>query len=354
MKKQIDLKLSLNIETKKTVQKAQLPIDEDTIFDIYYDIFNSSDSKYLYIKLVENTAETPFYYNRSYDMEELQNLHSIFKSVNMEDVKANLKHIFDKNKIRLFYDQGKEVIKMELRFMFFWTECTINFELYREMIPQERKDEKMLKLYNKNKKNIKIKKEICSLFKNLQNVDQNIIQELIGKLDLQDFNILDNQNNNNNNQDNNNQLIDLNNIDNQDNNIPLRENSNQNEINEMRNEQIQPKKFKNEKLKNIFNSLYRTQILNNEEGDYCLINIRNISDNVWKNNSIKFEFIEKDSTIKCTDIEYPFYDIGLGQDGDFKFYLENDKQSGKLCFKVFINGRELEGTILTIKVRRQN
>ena len=154
MRKEFELISSLNIESKNTVFKASLPIDEDTSFDIYYDIYDSRGSKYLYIKLVENTAVAPFYYNRSYDKEELENIDRIFKAVTMEKLKEDLRDLFNNKKIRLFYGQNKDII-MALTCNLFQREYTINFELKREMTPEDRKEAKMNTLYDINKKKTK-------------------------------------------------------------------------------------------------------------------------------------------------------------------------------------------------------
>ena len=66
---ELKLKMSIEVPNQPTVIKEQLAIDNDPSFDIYFDIFNGERKKYLYIKLVENSAVAPFYYNRSYTIE---------------------------------------------------------------------------------------------------------------------------------------------------------------------------------------------------------------------------------------------------------------------------------------------
>ena len=193
MRKEFELISSLNIESKNTVFKASLPIDEDTSFDIYYDIYDSRGSKYLYIKLVENTAVAPFYYNRSYEKEELENIDCIFKAVTMEKLKEDLRDLFNNKKIRLFYGQNKDIIKMALTCNLFQREYTINFELYREMTPEDRKKAKMNTLYDINKKKQKIKKEFYSYLKTINNMNKDIIQKLVEKMDLEVLNDEDEQ-----------------------------------------------------------------------------------------------------------------------------------------------------------------
>ena len=50
-RRQTDLKLAHNFEKDNNVEKAQLPINNDTSFDIYYDICEIENTKYLYIKI---------------------------------------------------------------------------------------------------------------------------------------------------------------------------------------------------------------------------------------------------------------------------------------------------------------
>ena len=53
------LEMSKNITQRESASKYKLPIDEDTSFFIYFDIWNK---EYLYFKMEENTAVSPFFY----------------------------------------------------------------------------------------------------------------------------------------------------------------------------------------------------------------------------------------------------------------------------------------------------
>ena len=154
MKKDIDLKLA----QKVTEKKAQLKVNEDTEYNIFYDICQEDDQKFLYIKLEEITANAPFYYNRSYTIEELHAIHKIFKVFDKDDFEellSYLKDLFDNGKIKLsFADPNEDIIEVELNVILFSKSFNLNFELYREMIPNK-KDEKMIELYELNKKNLK-------------------------------------------------------------------------------------------------------------------------------------------------------------------------------------------------------
>ena len=81
-----DLKMSAIIteNERNSAYKTVLDIDEDTSFNISYDTFIYDEKKYLYIKMEENTALAPFYYNRSYEINELHKINNIFRAVDIE------------------------------------------------------------------------------------------------------------------------------------------------------------------------------------------------------------------------------------------------------------------------------
>ena len=87
--KKLALKMSQVVPRQTTVIKEKLPMDdnEDTSFDIYFDIYNYENEDYLYIKLIENSAVSPFYYNKSFTLEELCEIHRIFKADDIAQVK---------------------------------------------------------------------------------------------------------------------------------------------------------------------------------------------------------------------------------------------------------------------------
>ena len=172
-----DLSMSTKIaeNLNKSAYKAKLDIDEDTSFDISYDTFiYEENKKYIYIKLEENTANAPFYYNRSYEINQLHQIHNIFRAVDIEETKERLKSLFDNKRVKLRYEG--DMIIMELYIDFFCERIKIEFELYKEMVPQKEKDKKLLELYFIQKRNLKILKE----FQN------NYINNLNGVLDFND------------------------------------------------------------------------------------------------------------------------------------------------------------------------
>ena len=184
-----DLAMSTKIseDLNKSAYKAKLDIDEDTSFDISYDVDIFEENKeFIYIKLVENTALAPFYYNKSYEMNELCQINKIFKAIDIEEVKEQLKSLFDNKRIKLRYEG--DMIIMELYVDFFCKQIKIEFELYKEMVPQKEKDKKLLELYFTNKRYKKKIKELKNkiLNSNQNEMNQNILNVLNEVSDLND------------------------------------------------------------------------------------------------------------------------------------------------------------------------
>ena len=184
-KKEIDLRMSLTVQKQDSVENTKLPINEDTSYDIFYDIWDSGTKKYLYIKLVENTANSPFFYNRSYDLEELYNNHRIFKTCDtIEEVKQRLKSLFQKNKIKLRFEENEDIVVMELDVMLFAKAYKLEFQLYREMIIEEEKDQELIELYNLNKNKLIQLKDIYSLIKKENGNKKNDLMNLFKKYEI--------------------------------------------------------------------------------------------------------------------------------------------------------------------------
>ena len=166
IKKDIDLHLSAHLYESKTFEKTKLFIDKYTSFDIFFDVFNLNSKKYFYIKMIENTAFAPFIYNRSYELEELHANNNIFKScTTLEKVKEHVKTLFENRKIKLRYEDNKEIIKMEMDVVLICKPLVVTFDLYIEMTLPEKKDEDLLTLYDMNKVDLKHLKELLSFIK---------------------------------------------------------------------------------------------------------------------------------------------------------------------------------------------
>ena len=395
-KREIDLKLAPNFEKRINVNKAILPIDNDTAYDIYFDICEYEENKYLYIKMIENTANAPFYYNKSYTIEDLHSLHKIFKADNIDEVKIDLKTLFEQKKIKLSFDKNKEIILMELDVINFATNYKINFELYKEMIPFEEKDQRLIDLYNIEKQKLKALKEIILLFKNLKGNkgEKDFISELKKKIDFYEIPGLNEINENK-------KKIERENE---------KKNKNKNEKPEYNNENIQSINEKKE-INNPYMSIERSQSISEEKDDEKQISIersQSISEekndekemhnsditierkkSVVKNQKIcknllkeyifrikkgKFDiylelnnFYDMDwpfekiqlicdekSDIKPKEIEYPIYDIEPGQDGDFTIsFNKDDIKPGKFkCYlQLYVNGAKMDDSDIELNIK---
>ena len=186
LRKDIDVKMSLVFQKRKP--KAKLSINKDTSFNIYYDIYDTDNNKYLYIIMEENTATAPFFYNKSYDMEELYQNHRIFRTCeSIEDVNERLNSLFEKKKIKIRYDENEneEIIIMEIDAMLFATPIKLEFKLYREMVIEKEKDNKLLELYKLNKnKLIKLKEIYDFVNNNRKNKDFEGLVKLFEKFEI--------------------------------------------------------------------------------------------------------------------------------------------------------------------------
>ena len=186
LERELDKEMATEVPKKETVYVERLPIDEDTSFDIYYDIYNDGNTDYLYIKMTESTAVAPFYYNRSFTIEELQELDDIFRTCELNEIKDHIKSLFKEKKIKLIYDNdNKTIIKMELSVVLFVTKYKVYFKLYKQMIPEEIKDDQLLNLYEIEKSKIKMIKELASIFNSFSNQEEKAFGEKLKQLIFQ-------------------------------------------------------------------------------------------------------------------------------------------------------------------------
>ena len=186
IRKNIDLKMSLAFQNRKPINK--ISINKDTSFDIFFDVYEGDEIKYLYIKMEENTANEPFKYNRSYELKELYENNIIFKACDtMEEVRDYLKQLFKEKKIKIRYDENEkeEIIIMEMDAILFATPIKIEFQLYREMVMDDQKEDKLIELYNLNKSQLrKLKKIYSFLLQNKDNIECGKLIEEIKNYDI--------------------------------------------------------------------------------------------------------------------------------------------------------------------------
>ena len=330
-KSELNFQMSKEVPNQETVSKEALKIDEDTSFDIYYDIY---DEKYLYIKLQENTALAPFYYNVSYDIDELRVLDNIFKAIEIDKVKGHLKDLFDNNKIKLEYkSQDKKVIIMRLEVALFFGTYTIDFELDKVMIPEDEKDEMLNKLYNRNKEKLNFAKELFVQFHSNANLYKNILDILSANFDMSGVIIKNINANENNNIANNNSL----------------ENSNINESSILEKSDIveDKEKFEN-RIKKIFKNKKGVNLVKTKDGNMAVLNLKNRTKTTWNIGFFKFKLVKiednNSKSLTLKNIDYPIYEIKPKEEGDFIFYFEEIKQPGdyKCIFDIYINGQKID------------
>ena len=410
IKRNIDIDIA-EIANNPEKDGKKLEINEDTEFRIFYDIYNDEDEKYFYIKMVETTADAPFYYIRSYTINELHQLNKIFKvfeNDNFEEIKKYMNTLFEKNKIKLNFEQNEEIIKMNLDVILFADKDKVSFELYREMIPNEKKDSKLLDLYSSEKDKNKVIKQIYSFVYNFKgNKDKEIIDNLkkllkskeIPGIEEEVINEKKNKNKEKKNDNKENKIIiqkqyeneEEKKKDNKDINIII-EKQDENEDADKKKENNQDniinieKKDENEKeeiiikekhndddiyncnnLKILQNDINFSKIFTNWQKRYVFslskddyfsiaLNLTNIFEEPWKSGSLKFVCNEQLSTIKFKEIQEAPYEVENGQDGDyvFKFEKEGLKKGKYQCyFQLFINGKKATDNevLLNIKVK---
>ena len=342
-KSELNFQMSKEVPNQETVSKEALKIDEDTSFDIYYDIY---DEKYLYIKLQENTAIAPFYYNVSYDIDELRVLDDIFKAIEIDKVKGHLKDLFDNNKIKLVYkSQDKKVIIMRLEVALFFKTYTIDFELDKVMIPEDEKDEMLNKLYNRNKEKLNFAKELFVQFHSNANLYKNILDILSANFDMSGVIIKNINANENNNIANNNSL----------------ENSNINESSILEKSDIfeDKEKFEN-RIKKIFKNKKGVNLKKTKDGNMAVLNLKNRTKTTWNIGFFKFKLVKiednNSKSLTLKNIDYPIYEIKPKEEGDFIFYFEEIKQPGdyKCIFDIYINGQKIDYAQLNLVMNLSN
>ena len=316
--KKLALKMSQVVPRQTTVIKEKLPMDdnEDTSFDIYFDIYNYENEDYLYIKLIENSAVSPFYYNKSFTLEELCEIHRIFKADDIAQVKKDLQKLFKKGLIKLVSDPNSDGIIMKLKVYLFCDEHTIDLPLYKEMIPENERDNKCLEIYNINKNQLKIGKEIYFLLKSCgKNIDRNLLNIL-----KQNFDIVDNSNE-----------------------------TETDSVSFPEDEEIYNgfKKTFNRKKTAHFKMQKK-----DDEDYFAQVRIKNYTNINWPKDSIKLIIDKNKSNILCKDIKYPPFDIEPKEDGEISFFFnaKTEPKEYTCTFDVYFNGKQLKEVKFELKV----
>ena len=361
VKKEHDKIMSIEVPNKPTSLVEELTIDEDTSFNIYYDICNNENTDYFYIKMVEKTAEAPFYYNRSFTIEELQEVDNSWKSCDLKDVKEHIKTLFNKKKIKLFYDNDndKEIIKMELSILLFEDKYSIYFKLYREMVPEEMKDEELLNLYEIEKKKIKMIKELSSILNSFSNQEEKAIGEKLKEMIFQfeipgiekgQLNFLGN---------NQPEAINIhkNNITyekekkNEDDHLSNNTNNEEHSTEEKKKHSIIPNNNTNYKIFTNARKPGKKRYHLKEGKNTITLLLKNITDEDWPVNDIKLVCNEETSTIKCK-VEDLTYNIDKGQDGQINLIFDPGDlipdEIYQCNLELFLRGEKIENGLVEL------
>jgi hypothetical protein len=331
IKRNIDLTLAQKVNETKT----QLKINDDTEYNIFYDICEENGEKLLYIKLEEITSDAPFYYNRSYSIEQLHKIHKIFKAFDkddFEDFLSYFKELFDKGRIKLsFADASEEIIKLELNVILVSRDLKLYFELYREMIPTK-KDEKLLELYELTKKKLKLLKEI-KLFADQLKQGNPQEKEIISKI-KEIYNIFE-----------------IPGIEKGEEIKKEEEDLSLSGIDPILTETIRVCKTK------ICQNLSKKYHFNPEKKKFeIVLNLKNNNEEAWPVDNIKLKCgDEEKSNIKYKEVIYPPYEIGKGQEGDFVVkFDEKDLKHGVqyLCFlQLFIGDKKVNDSDIPLNIK---
>ena len=392
-KKEIDLEIAKMPHDPKS-EGDKLKINQDTSYDIFYDIYIKDEESYFYIKMIENTANAPFYYIRSYTIQDLYKINKIFKvfeNDNFGEIKNYMKKLFEKNKIQLKYEQNEDIINMQLNVILFANEDKINFELYREMIPYEEQDEKLLDLYNQHKNKNKLIKEIKLLLNNFNGnqKDQQIINYLNNlinskiipgieyfKEEEQKENIIIKKKEKNEIKEEIKEqkiIIEKNEI-----NAKIKEEIKEENliieknIDNLTNSDINNSDLANSDIQILvqnnsnaneakveFTDLKGVYIFSKANGNFNItFNIKNISDEDWPLDSIKLVYNDEKSQIRSKTIVNCMYEIDKGQDGDFvvcfdekEIKLLKSAKKYKCYMNLYLNENKITNEDIIFKVK---
>ena len=141
------------IEVKKSseVDKSkQIRLNEETLFEFDCQV----EDEYLYLKLNEIDALSPYIYIKKIDLKELQNdVHKMFKALDtLDEVKQHILQLFKDGKIKLRQERNEEIF-FDIKAYYISEEVKFSIKAEREMT--NNKDNMLLKLYEIQKKLLK-------------------------------------------------------------------------------------------------------------------------------------------------------------------------------------------------------
>ena len=177
---------NINIEDDKTVndtqiqeikssdvdKNKQIKLDEDTLFQFDCNV----EDDYLILKLSEIDAIAPFIYIKKITLDELIEVHKVFKSCNnLNEVKEHIDKLFEMKKIKLSQNKREEII---FNFKIFYLSFEDKFQIIAKREMTDDKDPMLLKLYDIQKQKLKILNEFENYIKSLGGTGKEIEKKL--------------------------------------------------------------------------------------------------------------------------------------------------------------------------------
>ena len=141
------------IKSSDVDKKKQIKLNDDTLFKFDCDV----EDDYLILKLSEIDALAPFIYIKKITLDELIEVHKVFKSCNnLNEVKEHIDKLFEMKKIKLSQNKREEII---FNFKIFYLSFEDKFQIIAKREMTDDKDPMLLKLYDIQKQKLKILKE---------------------------------------------------------------------------------------------------------------------------------------------------------------------------------------------------
>ena len=142
-------------------QDEQIKLDENTIFRFSREVRNSC----LFLKLTEIGAFSPHFYEKMLTLDKIREIHRMFRACdNIQEVKEELDKLFKKKKINLIKENDKTVTLVITGYLLSSIET---FKIECDMKITTFKDDALMTLYNIEKRQIKIWKELEKYAKSL-------------------------------------------------------------------------------------------------------------------------------------------------------------------------------------------
>ena len=139
---------------KDVPENERIKLNDDTIFRFESSVADDS----LSLKLFEIGAFAPYIYEVILSLDELINIHKMFKSCeNIEEAKAHFDKLFELKQINLTQEE-KDHITFNIKAHDISTEQEFKIDAIRKITTE--KDESLMKLYEIEKKQLKLWKEV--------------------------------------------------------------------------------------------------------------------------------------------------------------------------------------------------